>query len=134
MAGRRLYRTGDLAYTTEEGHVMFVGRADSQIKSRGHRIELGEIEVALQTLDELSAAAVVALDIDHIDGSAIAAAFCAPEPLKPARVAKALSALVPKYMLPHRWLQVDELPKNVNGKVDRPALRATFEEREKVRT
>lgn len=71
--GRRLYRTGDLAYTQPDGDVVFVGRADSQIKSRSHRIELGEIEAALQTLERLTGSAVVAIDIEHIDGAAIAA-------------------------------------------------------------
>ncbi len=130
IEGRRLYRTGDLAYVNEAGHFVFVGRADSQIKSRGHRIELGEIEAALQTLKSLTGSAVVAIDVDHIDGAAIAAAFSANEPTKPALLAKELSTLLPKYMLPHRWMQLDTLPKNVNGKIDRPALRTMFVEAE----
>lgn len=134
IENRRLYRTGDLAYASADGSVMFVGRADSQIKSRGHRIELGEIETALQTLDELTASAVVAIDLDHVDGAAIAAVYEAPEPIKAARLAKALGALVPKYMLPHRWMQLDEIPKNVNGKVDRPMLCTLFENAEGSRT
>ena len=48
------YRTGDLARVDEHGVVFFLGRTDSQIKSRGHRIELGEIEAALSTLPELT--------------------------------------------------------------------------------
>ncbi len=127
LPGRRMYRTGDLASRRSDGQIVFVGRADSQIKSRGHRIELGEIEAALQTLGDIGESAIVAIDIDHIDGSAICAAFTADEPHKPARLAKALADLVPKYMLPHRWLQFDALPKNVNGKIDRPAVRARFE-------
>ena len=127
IPGRRVYRTGDLAWRRGDGQVVFVGRADSQIKSRGHRIELGEIEAALATLGDVDDSAIVAIDIDHIDGSAICAAFTSPEELKPARLAKELSDLIPKYMLPHRWMQLDVLPKNVNGKIDRPALRERFE-------
>ena len=131
IPGRRIYRTGDLAWRRDDGQIIFVGRADSQIKSRGHRIELGEIEAALATLGDVDDSAIVAIDIDHIDGSAICAAFTSPDDLKPARLAKELSNLIPKYMLPHRWMQLDVLPKNVNGKIDRPALRARFEAAEK---
>ncbi len=125
--GRRLYRTGDLAWRRADGVVMFVGRVDSQIKSRGHRIELGEIETALSTVSILNDSAVVAIDVDHLDGAAICAAFTADEPIKPARLAKELSQLIPRYMLPHRWIQLDAMPKNVNGKIDRPVLRTAFE-------
>ena len=78
VPGRRLYRTGDLASRRSDGQLVFVGRADSQIKSRGHRIELGEIEAALLTLDQLDESAIVAIDVGHIDGSAICAAYTAP--------------------------------------------------------
>ena len=47
-----MYRTGDLGYASADGLIHFVGRADCQIKSRGHRIELGEIEAALNSLPE----------------------------------------------------------------------------------
>ncbi len=126
LPGRRVYYTGDLAWRRSDGQVVFAGRADSQIKSRGHRIELGEIEAALETLDAVGSSAIVAIEVDHLTGSAICAAFTADAPMKPALLAKELAELVPRYMLPHRWLQLDELPTNVNGKVDRPALRTSF--------
>ena len=124
--GRRLYYTGDLAWRRSDEQIVFAGRADSQIKSRGHRIELGEIEAALETLDAVDSSAIVAIEVDHLTGSAICAAFTADSPMRPALLAKGLAELVPRYMLPHRWLQLDQLPTNVNGKVDRPALRAAF--------
>ncbi len=130
LPNRRVYKTGDLASLDEHNVATFIGREDTQIKSRGYRIELGEIESALQTLDELTDSAIVAIELDHVDGSAIAAAYTAPEPIRPARLAKALGGLVPKYMLPHRWIQLDELPKNVNGKIDRPELRSRFLQKE----
>ena len=123
-----MYRTGDLARLGEDGLVRFLGRADSQVKSRGHRIELGEIEAALHAAAEVTAAAVVALPTSRFEGTLICCAYVpAPgaEPT-PASLRRFLAGRLPAYMLPARWLAVDRLPTNANGKTDRPALRELF--------
>lgn len=126
--GERVYRTGDLARRGDDGVVHFVGRADTQIKSRGYRIELGEIEAALHTLDALSEAAVVALPTEGFEGWTICCAYTPAEgtDLASAALRKMLGELLPSYMLPSKWLALDALPKNVNGKVDRPVLKDMF--------
>ena len=121
----RLYRTGDLARVDDRGVFHFVGRADSQIKSRGYRIELGEIEAAVNALDEVKDSAIVAISSDGFEGWAICCAYVADE-LTSARIRELLRPALPSYMLPSRWLAAPELPKNVNGKIDRPALREAF--------
>jgi len=124
----RLYRTGDLARVGSDGLVYYVGRADTQIKSRGYRIELGEIEAALHSLTGLRECAVVAVPSNGFEGTAICCAFV-PESLggvTPAALREALAKLVPNYMLPSRWRDFDVLPKNANGKIDRPKLRQAF--------
>lgn len=128
IAGRRLYNTGDLARRRADGELIFVGRSDTQVKSRGYRIELGEIEAALRVVDGVVDSAVVAIDAGGFDGVTICGAYVASETVKPGRIRNGLGATIPRYMVPQRWLRFDELPKNVNGKVDRPALRAAFEE------
>jgi amino acid adenylation domain-containing protein len=126
----RIYRTGDLARMTDDGLVHFLGRADSQIKSRGYRIELGEIETALNALDGIRECAVVGADTGGFEGTAICCAFAteASASLSPPQVRERLLRVLPTYMLPTRWLVLDQLPKNVNGKIDRRSLREHFEQ------
>lgn len=133
---RRIYRTGDLARIDREGLVHFLGRADSQIKSRGYRIELGEIEVALAAIEGVAECAVVGIEIGGFEGTTIAAAmaFDADLEIEPPELRKRLLKSLPGYMIPARWLTLPALPKNQNGKIDRPALRRQFEEREAVKS
>lgn len=126
----RIYNTGDLAKTDQDGLVYFVGRLDSQIKNRGYRIELGEIEAALNELEDVKEAAVVALKGDHFEESLICCVYSpsstAPPMPMPAAVKKALRKKLPSHMLPSRWIVSEQLPKNINGKIDRPLLKEWF--------
>lgn len=129
-ADRRIYRTGDLARVGKDGLVYFLGRADSQIKSRGYRIELGEIEAAADATGWLRECAVVALPSEGFEGHVICCAYT-PLPgtaVTPARLREKLKSLLPGYMLPTQWRAFEMLPKNANGKIDRPALRAAFQQ------
>lgn len=131
----RIYRTGDLARVGEDGLVYFHGRSDSQIKSRGYRIELGEIETALHVVGGLREVAVVAITSVGFEGATICCAYV-PETgqhLTPATLRQELGRLLPPYMLPSRWMALEQLPKNANGKTDRRALRERFQLEEVVR-
>jgi amino acid adenylation domain-containing protein len=125
----RIYKTGDLAKIGADELVYFLGRADSQIKSRGYRIELGEIETALNSIDGLKECAVVAVNTNGFEGATIC---CAYAPQQGAQVASSilrekLSKVLPNYMMPSKWMAFDKLPKNANGKIDRPKLREQFQ-------
>ena len=127
-AGKRIYRTGDLGRVRPDGLFELIGRADTQIKSRGYRIELGEIEAALGTLPGLRESAVVAIPTDGFEQWLICCAYV-PLPgaaTSPATLRAALARLVPAYMLPARWQEHAALPRNANGKVDRPRLKQDF--------
>lgn len=130
---RRLYRTGDLAYRDEEGLVWFVGRADTQIKVRGYRIELGEIETALNSMGKLQECAIVAIPTDNFGGYIICAAYVVRtgEETTLTELREHLKKLVPNYMMPTRWTAYEALPKNANGKTDRPRLKEAFARNEK---
>jgi amino acid adenylation domain-containing protein len=133
---RRLYRTGDLAYRDEQGLVYFVGRADTQIKVRGYRIELGEIETALNSMGKLQECAVVAVPTDNFGGYIICAAYVVRtgEQATLAELREHLKKLVPNYMMPARWAAYQALPKNANGKIDRPRLKDAFNSNENDET
>jgi amino acid adenylation domain-containing protein len=124
----RIYRTGDLARRAEDGLVHFLGRADTQIKSRGYRIELGEIEAAVNAQPGVRECAVVGVDVGGFEGTTICCAFSVADgvDLQPLALRTAVSELLPAYMLPARWRELDTLPKNVNGKIDRKELKSSF--------
>jgi amino acid adenylation domain-containing protein len=127
-SGRRIYKTGDLAVLRHDGMIDFLGRADSQIKSRGYRIELGEIEAALNALGNLKETAVVGIETNGFEGVAICCAY-APmigADLEPALLRSQLRSFLPTYMLPSRWMALETLPKNVNGKIDRRRIKDLF--------
>jgi amino acid adenylation domain-containing protein len=127
-SGKRLYRTGDLAFADGDGVFHFVGRADSQIKSRGHRIELGEVEAAVNAIHGVGECAVVGLDVGGFEGTAICCAFSARanRTISAVDLRRAVSAALPSYMIPSRWEHLSSLPKNVNGKIDRKAVQERF--------
>ena len=129
-AGECFYRTGDLAKIGEDGLVYFLGRRDSQIKSRGYRIERGEIESAVRAVASIQDCAVVAVRVGGFEGMAIGCAYAATaKRMTPSVLRRELSRLVPAYMLPSHWLPLDALPTNANGKIDRRRLQEMFEAR-----
>ena len=125
----RIYKTGDLARIGADALFYLIGRSDSQIKSRGYRIELGEIEAAVHALPEVQDAAVVALDSDEPDARSIACAYVLHPgvDLAPLALKKKLTEVLPAYMLPRQWMSLPQLPRNNNGKTDRPLLKQQFQ-------
>jgi amino acid adenylation domain-containing protein len=123
----RLYRTGDRGCRRADGRLYFIGRRDNQVKIRGHRIEIDEVEAALDRQPTLHEAAVLALR--DAEGQQFLAAWVVPlqpqaEPRREwvASLRTLLRRELPAYMVPDMIVPVTELPKNVNGKVDRKAL------------
>jgi amino acid adenylation domain-containing protein len=117
-AGSRLYRTGDRVRLGADGVLHYLGRADFQVKVRGHRVELGEIEAALLRDPAVRAAAVVVRD------GAVAGYVVPAEgrTVDAAALRDALMAALPEYMVPSAIVRLDEMPLTPTGKVDRRAL------------
>lgn len=117
----RIYRTGDMVAYDEAGDLIFRGRRDSLIKLRGYRIELAEIEhAAVNTLKLVPNCCAL------YDEAAqrIVLVYEAPQALDEKLLARRLGEVLPRYMIPTVFLQVETMPLNTNGKLDRKALRA----------
>jgi amino acid adenylation domain-containing protein len=119
----RLYRTGDLGRYSYDGVVEFLGRADQQVKIRGHRIEPGEIEAALLEHSDVKATTVV-VDIDDRRSKRLIAYVVLGTGERPSGSAlrSFLVRKLPPYMLPSAIVEVDRLPLTPSGKVDRRSL------------
>jgi amino acid adenylation domain-containing protein len=119
-----VYRTGDLLREGEDGLHYYVGRADSQLKVRGHRVELGEIENALMQLDGVRDAAVAAVSLSGGGYDNRLVAFVRGEfGSDTDSLGRHLASRLPNYMVPSRIVPVlEDMPRSQNGKIDRKAL------------
>jgi len=124
VAGDRLYRTGDLGRWLGDGNIEFLGRNDEQVKIRGFRIELGEIEARLAEHAGVGEAVVLARE-DAPGERRLVAYYTALEPGPQAAELRAhLSGRLPEHMVPAAYVRLEQLPLNLNGKIDRRALPA----------
>jgi len=119
--GQRLYRSGDLARWRDDGNLEYLGRKDAQVKIRGYRIELGEVEQGLLSVPGIKAAVALA-GTDHAGYTFLAAYVVADKPVDHTALRADLHRLLPEYMIPSCFLQLDELPLTQNGKVNKSAL------------
>ena len=126
----RIYNTGDLARIGADGMIYLIGRSDSQIKSRGYRIELGEIEAAVHAIPGVQDTAVVVIGAEGSEDKTICCAYVSPSgaDLSPLVLKRQLTAALPRYMMPQRWMALERMPRNGNGKTDRPLLRKQFQQ------
>lgn len=119
----RLYKTGDLGRYLPDGEIEYLGRIDHQVKIRGFRIEMGEIEYILVKNPNIREAVVVAHGDQTNDKRLVA--YIVPyesRSISTPELRNYLKEVLPDYMIPSFFVQLDVLPLSSNGKVDRSAL------------
>jgi len=116
-----VHKTGDYGRLLKSGDLEHLGRRDHQVQIRGVRVELGEIENLLRAHEAIADVAVI--DRDDAAGNKILVAYVTmvngggSEPLR-----QYLSERLPETMLPSAFVPLNELPRTLNGKIDRKAL------------
>ncbi|WP_428229090.1 amino acid adenylation domain-containing protein [Flavobacterium sp.] len=120
-----LYKTGDLGRYTANREVELLGRIDNQIKLNGVRIELAEIEMALLKLENINES-VATVYIDNDNQSELIAYYTGIK-TDEVLIKEKLGRYLNNYLIPSRIINLDEFPKNLNGKVDRKNLPSHFD-------
>ena len=118
----KLYRTGDLVYEAEDGNIMFLGRADSQIKLRGNRIELGDIEAAAAAVDGVKNACAMF----NAEAEEIILFLETDENIIQRKFNMELKKYIPAYMVPQKIISMPDFPHTPSGKIDRQKLKKEF--------
>lgn len=115
-----IYRTGDVGVIKEDGYIYFKARKDSQIKHMGYRIELGEIETAINSCDAIKEAICFYDDVAN-------KIVCVYEgDLTDSDLIKHIESILPKYMYPNVFKNIEKMPHNANGKIDRVKLKEIY--------
>ncbi|AHH21526.1 polyketide synthase module-containing protein [Nocardia nova SH22a] len=123
--GERLYATGDRVRRTADGRLDYLGRTDHQLKLRGLRIEAGEVEAALRAAGKVREAVVTVHGDDPQRRELVGYLVGAPDAVLDTDELRAgLRALLPSYMVPTKFVVLDEFPRNSAGKIDRSRLPA----------
>lgn len=116
----KVYRTGDMVRRNERGEIEFMARKDNQIKMHGYRIELGEVEMAIASLDIKDVICIYDEDKEQI------VAIYSGDEFSKGEFRKALKKLIPTYMIPSKFIKLDDLPKTSNTKIDRNKLKECY--------
>ena len=121
------YHTGDTAWKDEDGYFWYVGRNDDIIKSSGYRIGPFEIESVLNSHPKVLESAVTGVP-DEIRGQVVKATIVLAKDQNPSdELVKELQDYVKHETAPYKYPRiiefVDQLPKTINGKIRRAAIR-----------
>lgn len=115
-----MYKTGDLAKWLPDGNIEYLGRIDHQVKIRGLRVELGDIETAILRYPNITSTVVTVFE--YLGEKYLCGYFTAKEKINLNALKRELIKELPDYMVPSYFVQLDAMPLNHNGKIDRKLL------------
>ena len=117
----KIYKTGDLTSWNTDGTINFKGRIDFQVKIRGQRIEISEIQNKMLEIKEIKEVVILALE-NKLGNKYLVAYYTLNAPYEETKIEEYLKTYLPIYMIPSRFVLLDNMPLNQNGKIDRKAL------------
>ena len=112
-----MYQTGDVAFYNFNGEIEIIGRTDDQLSVRGFRVESSEILNIMKGFDSISE---ICMDVDNDN---LIAYYTTSDSLNIDEVKNALKSELPPYMIPSLFIELDEIPLNPNGKIDKASLK-----------
>lgn len=115
-----IYKTGDLVKMLPDGNIEFIGRIDNQVKIRGFRIELSEIDSKILEYPNIKESITMIHMIGDIKW--ICSYFVSNTNIVISEMKNFLKESLPSYMVPNFFMQLDSLPVNINGKIDKKLL------------
>jgi amino acid adenylation domain-containing protein len=115
---QRVYKTGDIAYMTSDAQFVVLGRLDNQIKLHGYRIELEDVEAHIEGYEGVRACGV------KVYQEQLVAYICQSKQHQylESALSRQLARELPEFMIPKRFIYLDQLPLNSSGKLNRKAL------------
>jgi len=113
------YRTGDMVRMDDRGCAYYLGRRDFQVKISGYRVELQEIDLVLREAAKTELAVAIPWPLSEGSASGIVGVVSGADPARDGEIIKACQTRLPRYMVPTRIYHFEQMPLNVNGKIDR---------------
>ena len=117
---RIMYRTGDIGFYNFDGEIEIIGREDNQLSVRGFRVESDEILSIMKGFKEISD---IYLDVDNDN---LIAYYTTNDNIDISQVKDALKDQLPYYMIPGLFIELEKIPLNINGKIDKFSLKKTL--------
>ena len=116
-----ILHTGDIMEELDSGDLLFMDRKDCMVKVNGRRVELGEIEITMKNIPQIKNVVIKAFEAQN-GSSYISAYYTTNAEISQDTIKEFILKKLPKYMLPTYFVEMNELPLNENGKLDRRIL------------
>lgn len=121
ISTEKMYKTGDIVKRLHDGNIEYIGRIDNQVKLHGFRIELEEIETCLNQFSTIKQSIVIISNINDTE-KVLEAFYTADADIIKDDILEYLSKRLPQYMIPRRFIKINEFPLTQNGKIDRKIM------------